>query len=108
MKNQTSEHNPAKSTADRKVEPKRAEPADPPRDQEREHGEGNYKASKAFNDASKRFVESGRVEQAARDAEPKSEREAKELKEAEQAGKARAKEEDPEVTDPADRGQQKR
>ena len=101
MTKQTSKDIP-QPMADEKAKPDR----DPNVD--REHGEGNYKASKDFNDASKRFVESGRVEQAARDAEPKNEREAKELKQAEQAGKARAKEEDPEVTDPANRGQQKR
>ena len=35
---------------------------------DKEHGEGNYKASRKYNEATKKFVESGRVEEAARDA----------------------------------------
>ena len=54
-------------------------------------GEGNYDAAKEFNEAEKKFVESGKVEQAARDAEPKSDAEAKELAEAEEAGRSHAK-----------------
>ena len=57
----------------------------------KEHGEGNYKASKQYNDATKQFVDSGKVEQAARDAEPKNADEAKELKQAEREGKSHAK-----------------
>lgn len=49
------------------------------------HGEGNYEAAKTYNDATKKFVESGRVEQAARDAAPKTAAEATEMKQAEQA-----------------------
>ena len=63
-----------------------------------EYGEGNYKASRQYNEATKRFVESGRVEEAARDAEPADEREAAELERAEAQGASRAKEEDPEVS----------
>lgn len=62
---------------------------------DKEHGEGNYRASREYNEATKRFVDEGRVEQAARDAEPADAREADELKRAEAAGKRRAKEEDP-------------
>ena len=60
-------------------------------EKDKEHGEGNYKASKEYNDATKKFVESGKVDEAAAKAKPKDEREARELKEAEEAGKARAK-----------------
>ena len=35
------------------------------------HGEGNYEASRKYDEDTKRFVESGRVERAARDAAPK-------------------------------------
>lgn len=63
--------------------------------EDKEYGEGNYKASRQYNDATKKFVESGRVDQAARDAAPKSEQEAKELRDAEAEGKQHAKEEDP-------------
>jgi hypothetical protein len=59
------------------------------------HGEGNYEASRKYNDATRRFIQSGKVEQAAREAEPTSDAEAKEMKAAEAEGKRRAKEEDP-------------
>ena len=58
---------------------------------DKEHGEGNYKASKQYNDATKKFVESGKVEDAARDAEPRNQQEQREMREAEQAGKSHAK-----------------
>ena len=35
-----------------------------------EYGEGNYKATREYNAATKKFVESGRVDAAARDAAP--------------------------------------
>lgn len=55
------------------------------------YGEGNYQASRVYNKATRQFVESGRVEEAARNAEPKDAAEAEELKQAEQAGLQRAK-----------------
>lgn len=62
---------------------------------DKEHGEGNYKASRQYNEATKKFVDSGRVEGAARDAEPDSESEATQMANAEAEGRSRAKEEDP-------------
>jgi len=56
-----------------------------------EYGEGNYEATRQYNRATKKFVESGRVEQAARDAAPRSREEATEMKRAEQAALLRAK-----------------
>ena len=44
-------------------------------------GEGNYEATRQYNEATKKFVQSGRVEQAA----PRSAKEAAEMKAAEQA-----------------------
>ena len=58
---------------------------------DKEHGEGNYKASKQYNDATKDFVESGKVDEAARNAEPRNQQEAQEMRDAEQAGKSHAK-----------------
>ncbi|MEJ7670687.1 MAG: hypothetical protein WKH97_18590 [Casimicrobiaceae bacterium] len=58
------------------------------------HGEGNYEASRQYNKATKEFVESGKVEEAARAAAPVDAREASELKAAEAAGLERAKEDD--------------
>ena len=53
-----------------------------------EYGEGNYAATRQYNRATKRFVESGRVERAAA---PRSPEEAAEMKRAEQAALLRAK-----------------
>jgi hypothetical protein len=59
------------------------------------HGEGNYKAAREFDAAEAAFVKSGRVDQAARDAAPKSPAEEAELARAEQLARERAREEDP-------------
>jgi hypothetical protein len=60
-----------------------------------EYGEGNYKASREYNEATKEFVESGRVEDAARKAQPANAAEAAEMQRAEAKGRERAREEDP-------------
>jgi hypothetical protein len=64
------------------------------------HGEGNYEASRQYNDATKKFVSSGRVDAAARDAAPKTAKEATEMKQAEQAALLRSKDKSPAVKDP--------
>jgi hypothetical protein len=58
-------------------------------------GEGNYDATRRYDKAATDFVKSGKVDQAARDARPKSEAEAEAMKKAEQEGKSHAKGEDP-------------
>jgi hypothetical protein len=58
-------------------------------------GEGDYESAKKYDDAQAAFVKSGRVEQGARDAEPKSPAEAEEMRKAEEEGKSRSKGEDP-------------
>ena len=65
------------------------------------HGEGNYEASRQYNEATKRFVQSGRVEEAAREAAPANAKEAAEMKQAEQAALLRAKESPPMKEPPA-------
>jgi hypothetical protein len=65
------------------------------------HGEGNYAATRQYDDATKQYVESGRVEGAARAAAPKSHDEAREMEAAEAKGKSRAKGEDPALNRPA-------
>lgn len=60
-------------------------------------GEGNYDAAKEFDEAEEKFVKSGKVEQAARDAEPKNIEEQKEIERAEEEARKRAKDEDPQV-----------
>ena len=54
-------------------------------------GEGSYKGSKDYNERTRKFVESGKVSEAARDAEPKSEQEKHDMQKAERIGKQRAK-----------------
>ena len=61
----------------------------------KEYGEGNYKASREFDEAERAFVESGKVEEAARNAAPRSDAEKEEMIAAEERAKRRAKDEDP-------------
>lgn len=63
-----------------------------------EYGEGNYAGTRQYDRATKDYAESGRVEQAARAAAPKSDAEAREMESAEAEGKRRAKGEDPALT----------
>jgi hypothetical protein len=58
-------------------------------------GEGSYSGSKDYNERTKKFVDSGKVDKAAHDAEPKSEEEKHAMQKAERIGKQRAKGEDP-------------
>jgi hypothetical protein len=54
-------------------------------------GEGSYTGTKDYNQRTKKFVESGKVDKAARDAEPKSEDEKHAMQKAERIGRQRAK-----------------
>ena len=63
-------------------------------------GEGSYSGSKDYNQRTKKFVESGKVDEAARAAKPKSEQERHEMQKAERIGKEHAKGEDPALKDP--------
>jgi hypothetical protein len=68
------------------------------RDTDRQvEGEGSYSGTKDYNERTKKFVQSGQVEEAARNAEPTSEEEQRAMQEAERIGKARSKGEDPEL-----------
>ena len=58
-------------------------------------GEGSYSGTKDYNERTKKFVNSGKVDKAAHDAEPKSEQEKQEMEKAERAGKQHSKGEDP-------------
>jgi hypothetical protein len=82
-------------TAKRKTSRPRARKANEPIANRGVHGEGNYQASREYNEATERFVEAGRVPGAARRAAPKSPAEAAELDEAERAGRERGRGEDP-------------
>jgi len=64
-------------------------------------GEGSYKGSKDYNERTKKFVDSGKVEQAARDAKPGSTEEGHAMEKAERIGKKHAKGEDPALNQPS-------
>jgi hypothetical protein len=59
------------------------------------HGEGNYKASREFDEAERKFVQSDKLDEGIRNAAPKSDAEERELESAEEKARARAREEDP-------------
>jgi hypothetical protein len=67
-------------------------------------GEGSYSGTKDYNKRTKKFVDSGKVEQAANDAAPQSAEEAREMQDAERIGKRHVKEEDPAVRNPKKQG----
>jgi hypothetical protein len=60
----------------------------------KEYGEGNYKATKQYNEGLKEHVEHHDIEKDARDAAPKSAAEEREMEEAERIGRSRAKGDD--------------
>lgn len=65
---------------------------------QRNEGEGNKTAAKEYNEATREFARSGKVDkQAEAAAQAREGAERKELDRAEQAGKSRAKEEDPQL-----------
>jgi hypothetical protein len=63
-------------------------------------GEGSYSGTKDYNERQRKFVESGKVDEAAREAEPRSEQEKHEMQKAERIGKQHAKGEDPALREP--------
>ena len=63
-------------------------------DKPRNQGEGDRESAKRYNEDTQKFVESGKVDEAAKKA---SQGDKKEMERAEQAGKDRAKELDPAV-----------
>lgn len=54
-------------------------------------GEGNYTAARRHRKSVKDFIESGQVDEAARNAQPDSDEEARELQEAEKQGRDHAR-----------------
>lgn len=63
-------------------------------------GEGSYSGSKDYNQRTQKFVQSGKVDEAARASKPQSEEEAHQMSKAERIGKQHAKGEDPALKDP--------
>jgi hypothetical protein len=54
-------------------------------------GEGNYTAGRRYDEAQRKFVKSGQVDEAARSAEPRSEQERDEMERSEQQGLGHAR-----------------
>ena len=63
----------------------------------RNEGEGNKTAAREYNEAQRRFVESGKVAEKAREAERALDRDKRELQRAEAIGKRHKAAEDPEI-----------
>lgn len=75
---------------------------DQPKTKTEVQGEGDYKAARRYNEATRQFVKEEDLTEAARDAEPQSAGEEQQLERAEQAGRQRAKDEDPLLDRPDD------
>ena len=71
------------------------------KDKDKVEGEGSYSASKDYNQRTEKFVESGKVDDAAHKAKPEGQQQAKDLERAENEGKRHAKDEDPALKDPS-------
>ena len=67
--------------------------------QRRNEGEGNRTAAREYNEAQRRFVKSGQVDEKAREAKRDLERDSirEELEHAETVGRSHAAKEDPEI-----------
>lgn len=61
------------------------------KERDKVEGEGSYSGTKDYNQRTKKFIDAGKVDEAARDAEPTSEQEKHEMQKAERLGKQRAK-----------------
>jgi hypothetical protein len=61
-------------------------------------GEGNHEADRQYREATKRFIDSGRVGDAAREAQRAVKENPDELEAAEEEGRSHIAEEDPEVS----------
>jgi hypothetical protein len=70
----------------------------------KEYGEGNYKATRQYNQGLKDHVEHHDIEREARDAAPKTAAEEKEMEEAERIGRSRARGEDKDSPDDPENG----
>lgn len=63
-------------------------------------GEGSYSGTKDYNERTRKFVDSGKVKDAAHDAAPKNEADKHAIQKAERVGREHAKGEDPALRDP--------
>ena len=70
-------------------------------DKSKVEGEGSYSGTKDYNQRTEKFVESGKVEEAANKAKPQNEQQQKDMERAENEGKRHKKGEDPALKDPS-------
>ena len=70
------------------------------KDKQGVEGEGSYSGTKDYNQRTQKFIDSGKVEDAAHKAEPKTEEEKRAMQQAERTGRSHAKEEDPALRNP--------
>lgn len=61
------------------------------KDKQGVEGEGSYSGTKDYNQRTQKFIDSGKVEDAARKSEPKSEEEKHAMQKAERIGRSHAK-----------------
>lgn len=83
------------------MKPSEGKPADPPKPdaaqqqaqsgEGQQYGEGNYKATRQYNEGMKEHVQNHDIEQEARDAAPRTGAEEKEMLEAERIGRSRSR-----------------
>ena len=66
-----------------------------PETEKKVQGEGDYKSDRKYTESARSFVQSGKVDEAARKAKPATPAEAQELKRAEGIGESHSKGEDP-------------
>jgi hypothetical protein len=77
------------------ADPRNDNPNENPSDTKQVQGEGDYAATRRYRKRTEEFLENNDVEKAALRAAPDDAQEAEEMAEAEEAGKSRAKAEDP-------------
>ena len=70
------------------------------KEKDKVEGEGSYSGTKDYNERTKKFVDSGKVDKAAHDAAPKNTEEEQSMQKAERLGKQKAKGEDPALRQP--------
>ena len=70
-------------------------------DKQKVEGEGSYSGTKDYNERVRKFIDSGKVKDAARKAQPKNEEEKHAMQKAERIGREHAKEEDPALRNPS-------
>lgn len=67
------------------------------KDRSKMQGEGDRESAREYNEDTARYVKSGKVDQAAKDAADVSDAEKQDMRRAEEEGKKHAKESDPQV-----------